>query len=84
MIREYERRERDDDDFWVHPDNWDAVRLFQASRTQWRYAGMAGVRVGLDYSAVQVVAGAKGIKMAAETFEGLQILEAESLRIFSE
>jgi len=82
IIRNYEKR-KENDDFLVHEDNWQAARLFQGCLTQWRYAGMNGVRTGLDYGAVRIVAEAKDIEMAA-AFDGLQVMEAESLRIFAE
>lgn len=84
VIKDYEARAKTDNDFIVHFDNWQAVRLFQACLTQWRRGGMNGARVGLDYVAVEVAARAKAIDLAPEIFEGLQIMEAESLRIFNE
>jgi len=41
--------------------------------TQWVYAGMDGVRVGLDYAGVRVVMETYGY--GARDFDGLQIIE---------
>lgn len=38
----------------VLPENWDALELFLACATQWRYAPMGGA-TGLDYTALQSV-----------------------------
>lgn len=83
VIKDYEARARKENDFIVHFDNWDAVRLFNSCRTQWRRAGLNGARVGLDYVAVEIVAKAKKIGVSEETFGGVQVMEAESLRIFN-
>ncbi len=32
------------------PENWDSVRAFLAAQTQWRFAGMSGAPIGLDYA----------------------------------
>ena len=38
--------------FEVHHDNLRSVRAWQGVSTQWQFAGMAGVRVGLNYAGV--------------------------------
>lgn len=38
--------------FEIHHDNLRSVRAWQRISTQWQYAGMSGVRVGLNYAAV--------------------------------
>ncbi len=64
------------DDFEVLPENWTIVRTFIRCATQWNYAGMAGVRVGLNYPGVDAV-----LRLAlpeaerAEVFAGLQVME---------
>ena len=55
------------------PENEDVVELFQYSDTQWRTSA-AGL-VGLDYQAVDLVAGWIGIKIDDETFRKLKLLE---------
>lgn len=39
-------------DFEVHHDNIRSVRAWQRISTQWLFAGMDGVRVGLNYAGV--------------------------------
>ncbi len=83
VIKSYTARAARDNDYEVHADNWDALRLFQGCLTQWRRGGMNGARVGLDYVAVDIVARAKKIDLDGDVLDGLQIMEAESLRIFN-
>lgn len=71
-----------DDVFWVLPECWDAVRLYLASQTQWRYAGMSGVRVGLEYAGVEVAR--RNLLLPRKAFAGLQIMELAILRHISE
>ena len=42
-----------DEDFRVHADNWQAVMAFCQLRPRWLYAGMAGVRTGMDWAGVE-------------------------------
>jgi hypothetical protein len=70
-------------DFFVWPDNWDALIVFLASDSQWRYAP-SGNPSGLDYTGVQVVMQMQATKDIATTFEGVQIMEKEVLRVWSE
>lgn len=84
IIESYKARAKKDHDFIVHYDNWAAVRLYLACLTQWRRGGMNGQKIGLDYVAVEITARAKGIELNKENFEGLQVMEAESLRIYNE
>lgn len=60
--------------------------LFLAMGTQWRTAGMAGVRVGLDYSQIEPTARLCGIAIEPRVplFLHLRELEAESLKSWSE
>jgi len=62
-------------DFFVWPESWDALIVFLASDTQWRYAP-SGDPSGLDYTGVQVVMQMQGIDDMAATFEGVQIMES--------
>lgn len=63
----------------VWPDNWQAVRVFRAMRTQWRVGAVGPT--GLDYSALQEVW--RRLKVAPsdrdETFELIQIMEEVAL-----
>ena len=76
----------DDDDFGVWPDNWEAVQLFSGLSTQWRHAGMAGVAVGLDYTAVRAVFDMQAIKRKhwPELLDRIRVLEAEALSVMRE
>ena len=65
------------------PENIEAVKLFHVCETQWQYAGR-GVRVGLDYVAVDAVMRMCEIKEPGVVFEKLQILEWEVLTIDAE
>lgn len=66
------------------PDNWRAVEVFCAAGTQWRISH-AGVS-GLDYTALPVVFDLLGVpaEERRETFEGVQVMEREVLRMQSE
>jgi hypothetical protein len=62
--------------------NWKTLHLFAAMGTQWRI-GMGGV-VGLDYTALPVVAKASRIKLNQSRLDGIRTMESEALRIMSE
>lgn len=55
-----------------------------ASVTQWRYAGMAGVAMGLDYAGVAAAAAALDIPWDADLLGRVRTLEAEYIRAWSE
>jgi hypothetical protein len=61
----------------TNPSALSALRLFEASLSQWR-ASMGGI-VGLDYPAVFQVASVLGIGVDAELFAYLRVLEADQL-----
>jgi len=71
-----------DEDFEVWPENWPVIVLFLAVNTQWRVGGMGGL-IGLDYPAVDVVINRLDLKVDAECFAGLQIMEREIVREFN-
>lgn len=75
-----EYREAEPFDVW--PENWDAVRLFQACSTQWRRNGM-GMETGLDYHALDRPEQQLRLhgRKAREAFWGLQVLEVEWLTL---
>lgn len=76
--------------FRVHPDNVNAVRLFQAMGTQWNMVSFvtldrAELRcVGLRYEVLDRVARGLGIEEGPSDFSRLQIMEAEALVAWSE
>lgn len=67
----------------VYPENWPVFRVFMAMQTQW-HIGFNG-RTGLIYSALPFVFRQLGIskKQHADVFEGLQVMEIETLLIQS-
>mgnify|MGYP001773177991 CR=1 FL=1 len=76
---------RDEDrEFLVLPENWDAVLTFLKCATQWRYAGMAGVRTGLDYTAVDVVIRRSDLADPDKVFGQIQTIESGALEAFRE
>lgn len=66
------------------PDEQPAVILFLSLETQWRHAGMVGLRTGLDYSAVEPVARLLGIAADGDLLRDLRVLEGEALRVWGE
>lgn len=64
-------------DFEVWPENENAVWLFLRSQSQWVYAGMNGVRTGLNYAGVATVLAHSGwtADEQREAFAGLQVIE---------
>ncbi len=58
--------------------------MFLKCATQWRYAGMAGVQTGLDYSAVDVVLKFSQVDAPGQIFEQIQIIEAGAIEGFAE
>lgn len=72
----------------IQPANQITVQVFFACATQWVYAGMAGVRTGLNYQAVDVRA-SKLPEYRQLTpdeqnlvWEGLQRMEATALNVW--
>lgn len=61
----------------VWPDCMTAVEVFIDMDTQWRRAGMSGARVGMDYTALPVVFGIRGIpkKQWRSLFDDLRVME---------
>jgi hypothetical protein len=64
----------------IYPDNLQTVGVFMDMLTQWR-VGPAGA-TGLDYTALPVVMGFRGVRKAerSEIFEGVQIMERAALK----
>lgn len=65
----------------VFPDNLTTVNVFIAMSTQWRTAGMDGVRTGLDYAALPGVLRLMSVKRSewTEVFEGVRVMEEVAL-----
>lgn len=64
----------------VHADNWDTVRVFEALGTQWRFAGLQGMRVGLDYQAIEPTARLLGVEITERRFAELRLMEQVAMR----
>jgi len=77
-------REREDEVVAIHPDNVETVTLFAALSTQWRHAGLTGVRIGLDYQAIEPTARMLGITLNPNIFSGLRVMEMEALAAMRE
>lgn len=63
------------------PDNWQALDVFVALQTQWRFSQIGPT--GLDYSALGAVMRLRGVKKRdrADTFEAIRIMESEALDV---
>jgi hypothetical protein len=64
----------------VWDDNEQALLVFLESSTQWRYAGMEGARVGLDYAGVRSVIALLGVPETPALFGDLRDMEHEALQ----
>lgn len=66
-------------DIW--PENWPALLVYDAMRTQWS-VGMAGA-IGLRYEALPLALEMQGIARAdwPDTIAGVRAMEAETLRL---
>lgn len=76
--------ESDEADYLVLPENWEALQLFLKCATQWRHAGMTGVRTGLDYPSVEAVMRITGVQDQADVFWRLQLIERGALEAFQD
>lgn len=66
------------------PENWPALELFLACATQWRLAGMEGVRIGLDYPAVEAVMRITRVDDRPDAFQRLRVIETGALEAMQE
>lgn len=73
----------------IQPCNLFIVNLFFAVCTQWVYAGMSGVRVGLSYPAVEARAqhmpgySQLAVNLKDRVWRGLQVMEGAALAAWS-
>ena len=65
----------------VWPDNMPSVEIFVDLMTQWRRAGMTGVRSGLDYAVLPAVFAIRGIpkKQQPALFDDIRVMEVAVL-----
>lgn len=82
LEREVVVQESADIECW--PDNWQALQLFAALRTQWNM--VQGGVIGLRYEAIPVVLTEFGIKKKARAglLQSLRVMEDEALQVFRE
>ncbi|WP_039927788.1 DUF1799 domain-containing protein [Alishewanella jeotgali] len=65
------------------------MHLFFAAATQWNYAGMAGVRTGLNYPAVELRASkvpdyaSLPLALQSLVWDGITVMERTCLNIWS-
>lgn len=64
----------------IAPDEEEAVALFMALDTQWRFHPLAGVRTGLDYAAIGPTASMLGLSMNAGLFADIRLMEGAAMR----
>jgi len=69
-----------DPDFEVLEDNWQPLQVFLNCATQWRYAGMDGHLVGIDYSALQAVLSMMQVEDVSAVFQSVQLIEQGALK----
>lgn len=67
--------------FLVHPDNWQAVVIFTAASTQWRWYEQH--RMGLRYSEVKVLMDVEGVQDMKDCMDRIRIMEQEVLDVSS-
>ena len=87
IARELEKLPADDPQDLIEIDADDeglSIGLFMALDTQWKTAGLAGIRTGLDYGAVEPAARMLGMEMTPQIFVDLRSMEAEALKVQSE
>ncbi|SDH74286.1 DUF1799 domain-containing protein [Roseospirillum parvum] len=82
MATETRRAARPGRRITVWPENAEAFALFCAMGTQWRWA--EGLRVGLDLTALPVVAAAHGVAVTPGLLDRLGICEAAALAAWEE
>lgn len=63
------------------PDNWQALDVFVAMQTQWRFSAIGPT--GLDYSALDSVMRLRGVRKRdrADAFEAIRIMEGAALDV---
>lgn len=64
----------------VHEDNLETVLLFDALGSQWRFAGLQAVRIGLDYGAIEPTARMLGVEMTPVRFTEIRLMEQVACR----
>lgn len=81
-VADFAREE--DGDYYVLPENWQALELFLLCQEQWHRAGLEGMRVGLDYLRLEAVMRMEGIKDQRAEFRRVREIEAGALEAMQE
>jgi hypothetical protein len=68
----------------IAPDEVQPFALFVALGTQWRWCGMTGQRLGLDYTAIPATATMQGVTMHPALFHDLRVMERAALHALAE
>ena len=68
----------------IAPDEVQPFALFVALGTQWRWCGMSGRRLGLDYAAIPATAAMQGVTMHPALFHDLRVMEHAALNALAE
>lgn len=74
---------RDPDRFEVWPENWPTLELFDRLGTQWRWDGMSGRCLGLNYGGVETLLRLEGVADQARVFADLQVMERAALAVMN-
>ena len=73
-------------DFFLYPENFEALGLFAKLQTQW-IVGANGRRIGINYGSIQVVLGTllldSSPKKRSKIFTQIQLLESGALAGFA-
>lgn len=69
--------------FEVFPENWDALNVFLACSTQWRYRAIpnGSMQTGLEYTSVRAAIQMHRAKM--DVFAQVQVMEFAALKILT-
>jgi len=65
--------------FPIVQENWDAITVFCAASTQWRW--YESHRIGLDYSAIKMLLDVYVIADKQDCFERVRMMEVEVLSV---
>lgn len=71
--------EVEDKSFPIMQENWDAITVFCATSTQWRW--YEANRIGLDYSAIKMLLDVYAIADKQDCFERVRMMEVEVLSV---
>lgn len=81
--RDLRRKSVDDVRLALSPAARDALSLWESASSQWRIVPMGGV-IGLDYTAVAVVADALAIEIDSDVFNLLRGMELVQVGLYAE